>query len=251
MDINSCSWKDLRRACHLITPRLTPVTRNYLLVTNHTLWLVWLKGASKSTRDNNLNNLMFHTFLDTYVTPIVYNTAQYWKSRLFKTRAFYLWSNENTTSNRRHYSDLRTKFIPGHLLQILITFWFKFAVRAAEPKKDIYKEHFFMFPTLPLSRRQRPLLHSPFSRFMNHFSKRLIYNLATPLLLSSWKPFSLFLLYVKKYEEKYCSRNINYLSHSGRKFTSCLHLRHTEFMQFPSACAERSEWPISCFRTGG
>lgn len=93
---------------------------------------------------------------------------------------------------------------------------------------------FVCFWRFLLARRQRPFLHSPFSRFMNHFSKRLIYNPATPLLLSSWKPFSLFLLYVKKYEEKYCSKNINYLSHSGRKFTSCLHLRHTEFMQFPS-----------------
>ena len=164
------------------------------------------------------------------------------------------------TSNR-HYSNLLTKFIPSHLQQILTTFWSNFAVRAVQRygtqgqglcsiTKHI-SSSFVCFWCFLLARRQRPVLHSPFSRFMNHFSKRLIYNLATPLRLSSWKPFSLFLLYVKKYEEKYCSKNINYLSHSGRKFTSCLHLRHTEFMQFPSGCAERYEWPISCFCTDG
>lgn len=204
---------------------------------------------------------MIHKFLVASETPIVCNIAHYWKSRLFKTREFYLRSNEKTMRNRRHYSNLLTKFIPGHLLQILTTFSSNFVIRAAQryvtQEQEICSltKHiascFLCYWRFLLARRQRPLLHSQFSRFMNHFSKRLIYNLATSLLLSSWKPFSLFLLYVKKYEEKYCSKNINYLSHSGRKFTSCPHLRHTKFMQFPSGCAERSEWPISCFRTDG
>jgi hypothetical protein len=154
-----------------------------------------------------------------------------------------------------------TKFIAAHLLKISNTFCSNFAILAAQRYvthgRGLYSiaKHISSCSVCSwsflLASRQRPLLHSKFSRFMNHFSKRLIYNLATPLLLSSWKPFSLFLLYVKKYEEKYCSKNINYLSHSGRKFTSCLHLRHTEFMQFPSGCAQTFEWPISCFRTDG